>query len=1088
MSRNLAITLGLFLVLAMAASTRLGAQALSSATIQGTVKDASGGVLPNAALVILNSGTGNVQSLATDTQGRYIAPELPIGTYQVQAKAPGFRTEVRNGVTLAVGSQVVVDFTLQVGEATQTVTVQGEVAEVETTNSAVGTLVEPTQMRELPLNGRNFEQLMTLSPGVVPQVAGASFYGIQQNFSVSGSRPEGQAYLLDGTDVQNFWAHGTGSGALGTSLGIDGIAEFQLLTNTYSPQFGGNGAVINAATKSGTNELHGSAYEFFRNSALDARNVFDGSQIPPFNRNQFGATLGGPIKKNKLFFFANYEGVRQIFGQSFPAFVPDGPARQGYLPTGGSLLPVNPSCPPYSPTANCISNPTVAAVLDLYPASTSEVGGGIGKVTQVGIQRGGEDYGIGRFDYTLSAKDSLFVRYGIDQAHILIPNLPTAPILGWPLDNTTANHYATIEERRVFSTSLINVAHFDFVRTNEVQAVAGFNSAMDFFPGTGRENGFVNVVGLSSLGASVLLPSFELQNKFNVHDEVVWSRGAHTLSFGIGLERVQDNSNAPLFQGGQWTFTGLSSLLQGRASIIQAPLIGQADASGYLRELFFAAYFNDEWRVTPRLTLNLGLRWDPTLNPGEVNHQMEALLTTPLALGNGAANNSGPFAFTPVSHAFAHNPSLRNFDPRLGFAFDPFNDHKTAIRGGFGMFHDVIQARTILPGYWLNPPYAIGALPNATFGTNPPLASGPISQSQGIAYQSDATPYQMQYNVNIQHQLSGSTIVSVGYVGSRGYNLFLMNDLNPPVNTGTAQNPILGTQNSNGSAVARPNNRICNCTNLSFLSNKAPVGQSNYNSLQASVTHRFSRGLQFQASYTWARSLDDSSVTYALESTGAAPQNIEDPYYFNSDYGRSVFDRKHTVVANAVYNLPLRGNRLVSGWQISGIVTYESGFPFTLVDGFDRAGLAAFSGGATPGERPNLVPGCTNNPIQGHVNQWYDPSCFALQPVGTLGNLGRDTLAGPDFTNFDFALMKTTPLRGSSEQSSLQFRAEIFDILNHPNFNLPNQNLFTTCAVSSGCPLGYTANSIAGQITSTIGNEVVGGAQRVIQFGLKLLF
>lgn len=285
---------------------------------------------------------------------------------------------------------------------------------------------------------------------------------------------------------------------------------------------------------------------------------------------------------------------------------------------------------------------------------------------------------------------------------------------------------------------------------------------------------------------------------------------------------------------------------------------------------------------------------------------MEALATTPLGLGNNAQSNPGPFLFTQVPHAFAHNPSLRNFDPRVGFAFDPFNDHKTAIRGGFGMFHDVIQARTILPGYWLNPPYAIGALPGATFGINPPLASGPISQSQGIAYQTDATPFQMQYNLNIQHQL-GNTILSVGYVGSRGYDLFMMNDLNPPTNTGTIQNPILGTQNPKGGAVAVPNPRLCNCRNLLYLGNKAPVGESNYNSLQASVTHRFSRGLQFQAGYTWAKSLDDSSVTYALESTGAAPQFVENPYYFNSDHGLSVFDRAHTVVANAVYDIPFRG-------------------------------------------------------------------------------------------------------------------------------------------------------------------------------------
>ena len=1085
-------TVGVTLLVVVLGVMRVNAQG-GTATISGTVTDPSGGAIAAAKVDVKNTGTGIVQSTTTDAQGRYNVPELTIGTYEVQASSSGFTTVVQSGINLTVGAHPLVDIALKVGQTQQTVTVEGQVAQVETSSTALSTLVEPTQMREMPLNGRNFEQLLTLAPGVVQQNGGQTFFGTQSNYSVSGSRPEGQSFLLDSTDIQNFWNHGTGSGATGTSLGIEAIAEFQTLTNTYSAQYGGNGAVINAVTRSGTNSFHGSAYEFFRNSALDARNYFDPASIPPFRRNQFGASLGGPLQKDKAFFFLNYEGLRQLFATGATALVPDAAAHQGYLPTGpgGALQPVNPvggACTAvYAPTSNCVPA-SVAPTLALYPVAAGKSTGGIGSFIEVGNQVASENYGIARADYNFSDKDSAFVRYGIDRANIVQP-FTSSIIPQWPETDTTSNQYATIEEKHLFSANVINLALFSFVRTIETQTVTGNTPALNFFPGTSRENGQVQVTGLSSIGANVLDPSVELQNKFIVEDDVVWSHGAHSLTFGGMIERIQDNTNGPFQQGGVWTFTSLSGFLQAKPTQIVGALPGFADAHGYLREFVVTPYFQDSWRISQRLTLNLGLRYSPTTNPSEVHHPMETLTTVPLG-ANGTVN-PGPFNFVVVPDAFATNPSLKNIDPRFGFAWDPFNDHKTSVRGGFGMFHDLVMARTILPGYWLNPPYTLGIQLNPTYPNAFATGATPsaVSQQQGIYYNTNHTPYQMQWNLNVQREIAGDTVLTLGYVGSRGVHLFLIRDVNPNRNTGTPQNPVFATLNPVTQAIV-PNPTICSCSNISFLFEKGPWAVSNYNSLQASLNHRFSHNLQFQAAYTYSKSLDNGSLTYGLEGTNATLQQLENPYNSGAiDYGRSTFDRTHNFHASALYDLPFHGNKFVEGWQLSSILAATSGPPFSVVNGFNAAG----QNGYAVGSRPNLAAGCSPNPIVGKVTEWYNPTCFSAPAVGHLGNLGRDTLVGPGFTNWDFALVKNTAVPKVSEQFAVQFRAEFFDILNHPNFNIPQLP-----AVSSGTnppqvftrtPQGVVGlNPTAGQILSTSGNEVVGGAQRVIQFGLKVLF
>src|SRR5215471_2654841 len=537
----------MLLALLLCWSGVLYAQGAGNASVLGTVTDSGGGVIPGASVQVKNIATGRVQEVPTDEQGRYTIADLPIGNYEAQASVQGFQTTVRRGITLTVGAQAIVDFSLSVGQGQETVTVEADVSQVDTVSTALSSYVSLKQINDLPLNGRNFTDLVALIPGVASgsQIGNGGqnlLYGVEQNFSVSGARAEGQAYLLDGTNIQGFWNHGSGSGVMGTTLGIEAIAEFSLLTNTYSAQFGGNGAVVNSASKSGTNTLHGSAYEFLRNSALDARNFFDGSKVPPFRQNQFGGSLGGPIKKDKLFFFVNDEELRRALGQTFVAFVPDANAHNGIV--NGVNVPIN---------------PRIAPILALYPIPATSVNG-VGQIPEVDTQTGNENYLLARVDYTLSSKDSLFVRYVRDYGDIVNPFLGSPLPPRWPEVGQTRNQFVTIEERRVISPTLVNLLRFSFTRTREtdVQAKPDPTPALDFFPERGQ-NGGVNITGLSSIGTSIFAPLLEVQNKFPLADDVFWTHGPHSLRFGGSFDRVQSNFQQQGWWGGFYTFPSITN-------------------------------------------------------------------------------------------------------------------------------------------------------------------------------------------------------------------------------------------------------------------------------------------------------------------------------------------------------------------------------------------------------------------------------------------------------------------------------------------------------------------------------------------------
>ena len=1040
----------------------------ATATVSGTVTDPSSAAVADAGVRATNDETGVVQTTTTDSQGRYTIAEIPVGPYSIQASKDGFQTVIQKGIVLAVGEQRVVDVTLQIGQTTQTVSVAAEASTVNTTTAELSTLIGQTQMRELPLNGRNIQQLVLLAPGVsnYTGIFQGPFYGGGFTYSVAGARPNGQAELLDDTDVQNYFAHGAGSGALNTAMGIDAVGEFQILTNTYSAQFGGSGSVLNEVSKSGTNTFHGSGYGFLRNSAFDARNFFDQKSPAPFRRGQFGGTLGGPIKKDKMFFFVNYEGLQQALGETKVIFLPDSNAHLGYLPaTGGGFQCVNNPGIAYPSNACAATIPAaVQPYLDFYdkffPRPATLIGGGIGQETLNPVQTGHENYIIGRYDWTLSSNDSLFVRYLGDFAQL---NEPTGGALPgvWPSISRNRNQFATIGERHIISSRVINSARIAFSRPFQ-DSNTGVNTypLFQYFPGKGLVDGSMAITGLTGFGTAAPGPWHFVQNKFALGDDIYWNRGSHTIRFGAEAKRVQSNVWSPVPGDGGWTFQSLALFLQGSAFSFNGILPDAAgnprsDAARGFREWDFGIYVQDDWKLSPRLTINLGLRYEPTTNPTEVGNKLSSIIHAPF----------GPYVSVP--NVFASNPSLHNFDPRVGLAWDVFGNHRTSLRAGFGVFHNLIGPRDYGAEYYNNPPFKTGTQFNpsfpAIFSAVSPTAP---TQSFGLDYYFPTTPYIEQWNLSIQHELIRDTVLSVAYVGSHGLHQIEETDANPPIPTTNAAGQLQFSQLTGGRVVMNPLvNPAYSTLQIGYAS-----GFSKYNSLQVSVNRRLSKNWAAQVSYTYAECIDNGSGSYLVDG-GTVLANPFDAHY---DNGWCAYYNRHNITANSTYTLPFQKNRLVDGWQLSGILTRHTGYPVTVTDGFAQA----YSGGGA--NRPDVAPGCSNNPrltTGDTVQHYFNTACFTLPAVGVLGNVGRNTLIGPGFLDMDTSLAKTTRIPEISEQFSVQFRAEFFNVLNHANFGAPAAGIFVAGTNGGGNP-----NPTAGRITTTT------NAARQIQFGLKISF
>ncbi len=1059
---------------------------LTTATLSGTVTDTSGGIIPGASISVLHVETGSVRSAVSDDEGRYRVPLLQPGSYEVSAELVGFRTAVRSGITLQVGGRTVIDLTLSVGAISERVVVEGEAALVNTTDTSMAGLVDDKKIRDLPLNGRSFEDLALLQPGVsiFRHAQSDSTVGSGTKFSVAGSRPAHNNFMLDGIAV-NDAASSTPGSAGGNNLGVESIREFKVLTNTYSAAYGRNsGAIINVVTKSGTNQLHGSLFEFHRNSALDARNFFDAdpanpdvrSDPPSFKRNQFGFSLGGPIQQDKTFIFGNYEGLREGKGLTNFGIVSNDNARNGFLPTfdanGNPVL--DPNGDPV--LRQIVVADSVRPFLDFFPhVNGRDFGDGTGEFLSSPTRVSNEDYFVVRLDHEFSDSNSFFARYSFSDGELITPD----QLLAFETTFLSRNQSMVLEERTIVSPTFINTVRVGFSRNAlQIESLCITQCPDTFVPN--KQFGKFRFGQAQSGPAPITTygtdnPALAPYTTYQFGDDFNLTRGSHAIQAGGTVTRIQNNTVIlGTATNGSYIFDTLENFLTGFPDRFSADTPLTNRHRGW-RQTHAGFYIQDEFNYSPQLTFNLGLRWEFVTEINEVNGRESQLV-----------NLSDP-SYTEDLPLF--NFTGHQIQPRIGIAWDPRGDGKTAIRAGAGIFHNQLVA------YWYNLAGS-NLLPFSksvnvfTFSAPPfsdptccipfPNAFDLVTEQTtptGLPLNPDsAVPMFVQYNLNIQQEISSDTSLTVGYVGSHGSHLPRAVNANPNVFS-------LDQDGSKRWAAGRLPRLNPNFALFLYTTNDV---NSFYNSLQVSLNKRFSNNLQYQFSYTWSHSVDDGSQQLGSEAT-TSPQNHTDVDNRKADRGHSMFDVRHNFTANATFDLPFgSGQRwgssttgfaqaFISGWQINSIVSLADGSPVTLIDGFGRSN----SGDFLNPERPNLVSGADNNPVLGGPDRYYDSTPFVIQEAGKFGDLGRATLIGPGFANVDLAVTKTTELAGGDQPVNLQFRAEFFNILNRPNFGFPDPTVFEAPPQGSTQPIRRGA---AGRITTSVNTS------RQIQFALKILF
>jgi len=1030
----------------------------STATLAGTVSDETGAVLPGVEITVRNVENGSTRDVITGDTGQFRVTNLAPGEYELRAQLPGFQTAVRSEIGLNVGRSPSLNLTLSVGSVSEEVIVTGDAPLVDTLTSTVRELVDDRKIRDLPLNGRSFDQLALLQAGVVahrghvnPNASASTASGMR--FSVGGARPTANSFVLDGTNINDAQGATPGS-ASGVNLGVEAIREFEILTNSFDATFGRSaGAIINVVTKSGTNQLHGSVFYFHRNDNLDARNFFDRSgstradSKPEFKRNQFGFSLGGPIVEDKIFLFANYEGLRDRLGVSNLAFVPSALGRLGI---GDGLAPPLPSVVPY---------------LALYPLPNGEVfSDGTGEYFSGPSQPANEDYFVIRYDHQVSDADSLMVRYTIQDGDLRQPDL----IELFPQLIDTRRQYVTIEHKHIFSPSLLNTARFGFNRSVRIQdndlTGAGVDPSLYLIPG-GERFGLFNfstqVVGGPASIANLGTGGFGniYWNSFQYADDVSYTSGRNSLRVGTNIERIQNNGANAAFDGARYSFNTFADLLQATARTFQSypsPVPG-TDISNFwrgMRSTIISLYVQDDFRFSPNLTFNLGLRFERMTTPDEVNG-FQAQIT-----------NHDTDTTINVGAPYFENPGSV-FGPRLGLAWDIFGTGKTSLRAGYGRFNDMLLAN-----YWVNA--IVNMPPLNAIGTKvrPDPATFPnyfeLNTVFNSALRSEANvslPTRQTWNLTLQQEVMPETMVSIAYIGAVGRHEVRNSEANTALPTA-----IVNGQKCWGPDLCPLRAGRRNSTFGSLLTTSTD-GNSSYHSLQLNLRRRFSQGLQLQANYTWGHGMDDGSQQWGTESA-TNPQNVQDLRDRKLDRGATVFDVRHNFSFNASYLLPFGNNTtgatrlLAAGWQINSIVNLASGNPVTAVTSFNRANNIEIR----QPDRPNLRAGASNNPQIGDPNHWFDETVFELPPQGVFGDLGRTTMRAAGFAQWDLGLFKNFNL---SEEVDMQFRTEFFNVLNRANFGGPQNGIFN----SDG-----SFRSNVGRVTHTVSTS------RQIQVALKITF
>jgi outer membrane receptor protein involved in Fe transport len=1025
--------------------------AAQRASIVGVVSDPTGAAIVGATVRATNSSTGLKWSAKTRGQGEYSFELLPPGTYVVEASANGFSLAHSANLQVPVNATSRVDLRLDLASVKESVQVASSTPLVETETSEQGLVVSDAMVRSLPLNGRDFLQLAKLAPGVT--TATDNVASAAGPINVDGQRDLSNNILIDGINAN---AGGSANGRIslapgndpavgqsGSSMGlasVDDVAEFKVQTQMQTAEFGSfSGAVINVTTKSGSNEFHGSAYEYLRNSDLDANNFFNnanGVPNPPARNNFFGGTFGGPIQKDRTFFFVSFEGLRQAVGVSVDARVPSLAAREGAV------------------------SPQLQQLLNEFPIPTGPANGdGTAGFFATATNPVNETDFSARLDHRFTDSDDFFARYSYSASSGQLRSF----YLNTLSNNHTGLQSGSLSEVHRFTPQVFNEARFGFVRSanSSIGAGDGFGGALPI-PLNAAGDAILPGIDIFSLpyAESPNPPEFQNNNLFSFNDDVTYIHGRQTFKSGFWARRVQDNPNLQPLSSGVYFFNTVADVVNNNP----ASFFNQAAETDFgIRFTNYAAYIQDDVAATPRLKLNLGLRYELDTVPMEAHGRFAPIV----GLGDIATATLGPPA-TPV-----HNGDHDNFAPRIGFAYQLTNDAKTVLRGGAGIFYDTptvnatqlafgppFKITNFLLGTASGGPVTVPIDPSllvTTITGLPPFGSATLYNPTHFR-----TPFAYEYNLDLQRQLTNSLIVQASYVGSLGRNLIRMQPLNliNPV-TGAAPNPNFAT----GA--------------LELIDTDAV---SNYNALQANITQRLSHGLELALSYTWAHSLDDAS-----NPTGTSVNSSftgSNPYDFHAEYASSDFDIRHNVVAAFTYQVPggAHYRQLTNGWSLQGLFTAHTGTPYTPLLGQDVAGDGDQF--AANNQRPNIVPGVPRYiASSAPPYQIANPAAFAVPAAGTFGNAGRNILRNPGLEQFDFSVLKNARI---SERITAQFRAEFFNVLNHADFASPaaSGNNLLTAGPSFGLSQ-ESANMSAGGLLSPLFNS---GGPRSLQFALKLLF
>ncbi|HVN93147.1 MAG TPA: carboxypeptidase-like regulatory domain-containing protein [Terracidiphilus sp.] len=1157
----------------------------ATGSFNGNIDDKSGAAIPGATVAVTSQATGLERDTKSDDAGHYVVPLLPVGSYDIKVNANGFQTAVSRDLRLQVDEARELDFTLEPASVTQSVTVSGEALAVETTNPSLGQVITSQQVSQLPLNGRNFVQLATLTAGATAETNTGSFFNGatdsevsargSYSLSVGGSRPNSTDWLLDGVDNNELTA-----GGIGIFSSIDDIQEFKVLTYTYSAEYGTRaGPTVLVTTKSGTNNLHGSLYEFVRNTAFDARGDFDTS-TPKFNLNQFGGSIGGPIRKNKTFFFVDGEQKYQREGFTYTGLVPSMAMRGGDFsadPFGNPLSGIGPST--FTPV---ISNPNMVGAADPYfqcnagtgapiPANAdgsqapgvdcnkipSNLMDPVGKGMMAFYPPPNQNFGVmgasynyvvepvralnetkfdARVDHTLTATDNLFARFSYDQAFSYAPGGAPAPYLAegnaFGSNETLINHArnAGLGWTHVFSPNTLNQATygydriFDYIASQDSytceSAKLGIPGAdLDCSAGGsptsvgGYSQGVVStevVGGYWSLGDRGYSPFQGGTDIYSFKDDLDLIRGKHEIHTGIDLRANQMNVGTEAFQNGFW-IVGLFGDFTGNGS---APGDGAADLLMGMTGLgvhdqtyggvvtgrrwkIVRPFVEDDWRVTPSLTLNLGLAWDMTTPVTEEHNRMSDYIPSTgqllIAGKNGVSNSAGIKMFWGA------------YEPRVGATWKVAGSDKTVLRVGFGIYHDSSWNQGA-QGLWQNPPYlgesdqlpatfstgcafatsycatTLDETPelNFTLSTGFPLLPTPQDTSSFVGtYAYQPTNFQPgrvhQYNANVERQLPGNILLTAGYAGSTGGHLTVIGNaltVSSPSACGTVSGYTIGCLPG-----GKPYEYPYTPPNFNSILLYGDPGKTNYNSFQVKAeTKTPKNGLYALIAYTYSRTYDNG-LSDGLGSELSAPY-FGLPGWQKLDWSLSQINLDNSFTASIIYDLPFGKGRmfgnswnettdsLLGNWQLTLIERVSSGFPVPLIDGFNQSGTTFNAGGNDNNyNRPNQVASCDPYKANHGMHQWINASCFVAPPPGELGNAARVPVVGPDFVNSDFSLIKDFAL--PREGMGLNFRAEFFNLFNHPEF---------------GSPVNDINSPGFGEVNSTVNNP------RLIQLALKLSF